>query len=142
MLDSLGPPLRRKCLHILCKICGRQALLPRSLQITPRCDRSDHLWDLGGRIVEWDVGGRIFQWFLGGLAVGWESEDEGTAVVVKALIVMTNNADKVIKVGHRPTPFRQCEWRCLLQLLRYYSGKSSCGKTSAIQTCSHCWEWA
>lgn len=41
-LDSLEPQIRRKCLSYLRRICGRQALLPRSLMIPPCFDAMEN----------------------------------------------------------------------------------------------------
>ena len=88
MLDSLGPPLRRKCLSVLRKICSSQALLPRSLQIPLRHNRSDD------------------PLYSGGFSDVWKGEHEGTAVAVKVLRVAGfSNIDKIGSVGYRPRPF-------------------------------------
>ena len=77
--------------------------------------------------------------YSGGFADVWMGEHEGTAVAVKVpKVTWSSNLDEIRNVGRRPAPFRQCEWRCLFQLLRDFAGKSSCGEASAIQTCSHC----
>ena len=66
MLDGLTLRLRNECLRVLCRICGRQALLPRSLLQTPRCyDLSDG------------------PFYRGGFADVWMGEYEGRKVAVK-----------------------------------------------------------
>ena len=85
MLDSLGPPLRQKCLSVLCKICGRQALLPRSLRIPVCYDRSDD------------------PLYTGGFADVWMGEYQGTKVAVKVLRVSeSSDFDKITSVGRCP----------------------------------------
>ena len=82
MLDSLGPQVRKKSLSTLCKICGRQAFLPRSLQI-PLC------YD---RLKEAQ--------YSGGYADVWMGEHRGRKVAVKVLrINMRSNLDKMTAVG-------------------------------------------
>ena len=67
----------------LCKICGHQALLPRSLQIPLCYDRVDT------------------PLYRGGYADVWEGEHEGRKVAVKVLAVyMTSNLDKITRVGY------------------------------------------
>ena len=81
------PQLRQKCLRVLRKICGSQALLPISLQI-PLC------YDLS------DV-----PLYSGGFADVWKGEHQGTNVAVRVLKVTSGNLDKVRSVGHHPKPF-------------------------------------
>ena len=82
MLDSLKPRLRKKALSTLCKICGRQALLPRALQIPPCYDRSDD------------------PPYSGGYADVWMGEHQGRKVAVKVLrVLLTSDLDKITKVG-------------------------------------------
>ncbi|KAF9646803.1 kinase-like protein [Thelephora ganbajun] len=77
-LPGLSSRLRRKCLSVLCKICGRQALLPRSLQIPLCYDRSDT---------------PLYQ---GGYADVWKGEHRGRPVAVKALrVYSTSDFDKI-----------------------------------------------
>jgi len=84
-LDSLPSRLRKKCLSVLCRICGREALLPRSLQIPPCYDR------LGNAL------------YSGGYADVWMGEHHGRKVAVKVLrVYSTSDLDKIINVGHRP----------------------------------------
>ena len=85
-MDSLGPPLRQKCLSVLYKICDRQALLPTSLQIPLCYDPSD------------------VPLYIGGFADVWKGEHQGANVAVKVLKVTSGNLDKVRNVGHRTNP--------------------------------------
>ena len=83
MLDLLAPSLRRKCLSTLCKICSRQSLLPRSVQIPLCYDR---------------MGAPLYR---GGYADVWGGKFEGRKVAVKVLTVYaTSNLDKITKVGY------------------------------------------
>ena len=83
MLDNLGPQLRKKCLSALCRICGRQSLLPKSLQIPLCYNRSENAL------------------YSGGYADVWMGEHEGRKVAVKVLrICTTSNLGKIITVGH------------------------------------------
>ena len=83
MLDSLDQKLRKKTLSALWKICGRQALLPGSIQIPSCYDRSDEALCSGGYA---DV---------------WMGEYEGRKVAVKVLrIFMTSDLNKTTSVGH------------------------------------------
>ena len=81
-LPDLAPGLLRKCLRTLCTICGRQASLPRSLQI-PHCyDRSD------------------LPRYSGGFGEVWMGEHQGRQVAVKVLkVYLTSDFDKVRSVG-------------------------------------------
>jgi hypothetical protein len=84
MLDRLEPKLRKKCLSALCKICGRQALLPRSLEIPACYDRSGEA-----------------PLYSGGYADVWKGEHQGLKVAVKVLkVYMTSDFDKITSVGH------------------------------------------
>lgn len=71
--------MRRKCLSALCKICGRQALLPRSLKM-PLChDRSGT------------------PQYHGGFADVWMGEHKGRKVAVKVLrVYSTSDFEKII----------------------------------------------
>ena len=83
MLESLNPKLRKKTLSALCKICGRQTLLPTSLQIPFNYDRSS--LPLGS----------------GGCADVWMGEHQGRKVAVKVLRLSTSsNLETFISVGH------------------------------------------
>jgi len=84
MLDTLEPWLRRKCLTALCRICGRRALLPRSVQIPLCYDRMDT------------------PLYHGGFAEVWKGEHQGREVAVKVLkVYLTSNLDKIMRVGYR-----------------------------------------
>ena len=81
-LPDLAPWLRRKCLRILCKICGRQALLPRSLQIPLCYDRSD------------------VPRYRGGYADVWIGDYQGRQVAAKVLrVYSTSDFDEITRVG-------------------------------------------
>ena len=87
MLSSLSREIRMRCLRASYRVCGRQALLPTSLQIplcyepsdTPRC--------------------------CGGFADVWKGKHLGREVAAKGLRVCeTDDFDRVRKVGS-PTLF-------------------------------------
>ena len=83
MLDSLESQLRKKCLSAVYKICGRQVLLPSSLQIPLCYDRSDDAL------------------YSGGYADVWMGEHQGCKVAVKVLrVYTTSNINKITSVGH------------------------------------------
>ena len=119
---KLKPKLWKKCLSTLCKICGRQALLPKSLQIPLCYDRSG------------------FPKYRGGYADVWMGEYQGLQVAVKVLrVYSTSDFNKIINVG------------CLYSILnmpiklttthRNSAEKLWHGKPSPIQMCCHCWGW-
>ena len=82
MLDILEPLLRRKCLSALCRISGRQGLLPRSVQIPLCYNRTDT------------------PLYRGGYADVWKGEYQGREVAVKVLLVYrTSNLDKITRVS-------------------------------------------
>ena len=82
VLDSLEPHLRKKSLSVLCKICGRQALLPQSFQIPLCYDRADHAL------------------YSGGYSDVWMGEHRGCKVAVKVLrLYTTSNLGKITTVG-------------------------------------------
>ena len=84
MLDDLELRLRKKCLSTLCRICGRQGLLPRSLQIPVCYDRSEDAL------------------YSGGYADVWMGEYQGREVAVKVLrVYSTSDLDKIVTVGRR-----------------------------------------
>ena len=94
-LPGLLPRLRGKCLSVLCKICGRQALLPRSLQIPLCYDRSVH------------------PLYRGGYADVWKGEYQGRHVAVKVLrVCSTSDFNKITSVG-----FSVCPQACVDQLI-------------------------
>ena len=73
--------LRKKRLSILCKICGRQALLPRSLKLPLCYDRSEN------------------PLYRGGYADVWKGEHGGRRVAVKVLrVYSTSDFDKITSV--------------------------------------------
>jgi len=81
-LPDLLPWLRKKCLSVLCKICGRQALLPRSLRV-PLC------YDRSGNPL-----------YRGGYADVWKGEHRGRHVAVKVLrVYSTSDFDKITSVS-------------------------------------------
>ena len=81
-LPKLEQKLWKKCLSTLCKICGRQALLPKSLQI-PLC------YNQSG-----------FPKYRGGYADVWMGEHQGLQVAVKVLrVYSTSDFNKIINVG-------------------------------------------
>lgn len=81
-MDILAPPLRKKCLSTLSKICGRQALLPRSIQIPLCYDRLDT------------------PLYRGGFGDVWKGNYEGREVAVKVLVVyLSSNLDKITRVS-------------------------------------------
>ena len=69
----------------LCRMCGSQGLLPRSLQIILRYDRSD------------------VPSYRGGYADVWKGRYQGCYVAVKVLrVYSTSDFDKIKRVGsHR-----------------------------------------
>ena len=78
----LAPSLQTKCLGVLRKICGSQALIPRSAQIPLLCDRS------------------TTPLYQGGCADVWECRHQGSYVAVKVLRVSsTSNLGKVAGVS-------------------------------------------
>ncbi|KAF9644353.1 kinase-like protein [Thelephora ganbajun] len=77
-LPGLPPQFRRKCLSALCRICGRRALLPTSLQIPPCYNRSD------------------IPRYRGGYADVWRGEHQGRSVAAKVLrVCSTSDLDKI-----------------------------------------------
>ena len=84
MLDTLAPWLRRECLRTLCRICGREVLLPRSVQI-PLCYNQ--------------TGAPLY---YGGFSEVWKGRHEGREVSVKVLRVRpTSGSDKVMRVSYQ-----------------------------------------
>ena len=84
MLDRLAPWLRRECLRTLCRICGREALLPRSIQIPPCYNQT------GAPL------------YYGGFSEVWKGRHEGREVAVKVLRVRpTSGSDKVMRVSYQ-----------------------------------------
>ena len=71
-----------RCLNTLCRICGREALLPRSVQIPLCYNRSDT------------------PLYRGGYADVWKGEHQGRKVAVKVLgIYLTSDFNKITRVG-------------------------------------------
>ena len=90
-LPDLLPWLRKKCLSVLCRICGRQALLPRSLRVPLCYDRSDN------------------PLYRGGYADVWKGEHRGRHVAVKVLRVYSmGDSDKITSVR-----FSACSKACV-----------------------------
>ena len=81
-MDSLEPWLQGKCLVTLYRICGRQGLLPRSVQIPLCYNRMDP------------------PMCHGGFAEVWKGEHQGREVAVKVLkISMASDLVKVTRVS-------------------------------------------
>jgi len=83
-LDLPGSPpwLRRKCLTALCHICGRQALLPKSLQIPLCYNRLEA------------------PRYRGGFADVWTGDYQGQRVAAKVLrVYTTSDLDKIRRVS-------------------------------------------
>jgi len=79
-LDLLAPSLRKKCLATLCKICGYQGLLPKSMQI-PLCHNP-----MDNPLAR------------GGYAEVWKGEYQGGEVAVKVLkVCQTSDLDKITR---------------------------------------------
>ena len=90
MLDSLGPQLRKKSLSALCKICGHQAILPRSL-LVPLC------YDRTGDAL-----------YNGGYADVWMGEHRGYKVAVKVLrLYTTSDLSKITTVSPSLQPLNR-----------------------------------
>jgi len=81
-LPDLPLQLRTKCLSALCRICGRQVLLPRSLHIPLCYNRLDT------------------PLYHGGFADVWKGEHQGLQVAVKVLrVYTTSDLGKIASVG-------------------------------------------
>ena len=75
------------CFGVLCRICGSQALLPRSLQIPLCYNRLDT------------------PLYRGGFADVWKGEYQGRPVAVKALrVYSTSDFAKITRVGFPSLP--------------------------------------
>ena len=122
-LPDVPPRLWRKCLSVLCRICGRHALLPKSLQITFDYNRFD------------------IPLYKGGFADVWMGESQGRKVAVKVLrVCSTSNFDKITGVGClRSSPTIRADE--LTDQRRGSARKLWCGKLFATQMCCRCWEW-
>ena len=81
MLDGLTLQLRKQCMNALRKICSRQALLPRSVQIPLCYNRMDA------------------PLYHGEFSKIWRGEHQEREVAVKVLKVHGNNLVKVTRVG-------------------------------------------
>ena len=80
-LPDLPPSLRRKCVSTLCRICGRQALLPKSLQIPICYNRLE------------------IPRYRGGYADVWMGDHRGLRVAAKVLrVYSTSDFDRVTRV--------------------------------------------
>ena len=81
-LPDFPPHLQGKCLRVLCRICGRRGLLPRSLQIPLSYNRSDT------------------PLYRGGYADVWKGAHQGSHVAVKVLrVYSTSDFDKITTVS-------------------------------------------
>ena len=80
MLDSLPLWLQRKCLVILCRICGDRALLPSSVQISLCHNRMNA------------------PLYHDGFTEAWKGEHQGREVAVKVVYVTIDPAE-ITKVG-------------------------------------------
>ena len=81
-MDSLPPRIRRRCLRVLCRICGREALLPKSLSI-PLCYDPMEIPQ-----------------FSAAFADTWKGEHRGKRVAATVLkIYLTSDFEKIRKVG-------------------------------------------
>ena len=86
-LPDLIPRLQVVCRDALREICGRHALLPRSLQIPLCYDRSD------------------IAWYRGRHADVWKGEHRGRPVAVKIMRrCWAGNLHKVMRVSRHPRP--------------------------------------
>ena len=79
-LPDLSPRLRKKCLGALCRVCGRQAVLPSTLQIPFCYDRLAH------------------PLYRGGYADVWKGEHQGRSVAVLR-VYSTSDFGKITSVG-------------------------------------------
>ncbi|KAF9646874.1 kinase-like protein [Thelephora ganbajun] len=80
MMDTLAPWLRRKCLSTLCRICDRQGLLPRSVQIPLCFNQAD------------------IPLYEGGFANVWKGQHQGREAAVKVLKVYeTSDFEKIMR---------------------------------------------
>ena len=103
-LPGLSPRLWRKCLAALCKICGRQGLLPKSLQIPLCYNRLDE------------------PLYHGGYADVWKGERQGRPVAVKVLrVYSTDDFDKITKVCSH-IPLKPCADQLVLAIAEVLQG--------------------
>ena len=81
-LDRVTPQIRSKCLRTLHSICGRHALLPRSLEITPHYNATE---------------GAMYH---GGFGDTWKGRYQGREVAIKVLkVYRTSDLGQTRKVG-------------------------------------------
>ena len=81
-LDLVTPQIRSKSLRTLYSICGHQALLPRSLEITPRYNATE------GAMCH------------GGFGDTWKGRYQGQEVAIKVLkVYRTSDLGQIRKVG-------------------------------------------
>ena len=100
-LPDLPPRLRKKCIVALCKICGQQVLLPKSLQI-PLCYNRSH-----------------YPLYCGGYADVWKGEYQGRSVAVKVLRVYSTSDFKEIASVSYERPLKHMYWLLILILQRF-----------------------
>ena len=72
-MDGLAPQIHRKCLRYLYEICGRQAMLPRSLEVPLCFDPAENPACHDGLVDMWEgqyegrkVTAQVFRIFPGG----------------------------------------------------------------------------
>ena len=122
-MDDLVPEIRQRCLHCLRGICGRQALLPRSLGV-PLC---------------YDVTENPL--CRGGLADVWKGQHHGRDVAAKVLKLRPGgDPGRIKRVG--------CRWRsrlvmciidsrrCLTEILQggcWVEGPTSSKRTTVVR---------
>ena len=116
----LVPQLQSKCLDALRKICGRQGLLPGSVQIPLFYNRRDA------------------PLYCGGYADVWKGQSDGRDVAVKVLrVYLTSDFKKITSVGSRilsgvfVNDCRDCRGSAKKLLL---------GRLFDTQTYCPCWE--
>ena len=78
----MPPWLQRKSLAVLCKMCSHHVLIPRSIQIPLRYNRTED------------------PRYEGGFAQVWKGEHEGNEVAVKVLkVFVKSDLAKIKRVG-------------------------------------------
>ncbi|KAF9789484.1 kinase-like domain-containing protein [Thelephora terrestris] len=78
-VPDLSPPIRKRCLKLLYKVCGRHAIIPGALRVTVKYDR---------------MGCALYK---GGFADVWKGEHSGRHVAVKVLrTYSTSDLQKII----------------------------------------------
>jgi hypothetical protein len=89
-MPELSPRTRRKCLKSLYRTCGRHALLPETLKIPIRYDRTSAAL------------------YRGGFADVWKGGFRGRDVAVKVVRTYSNiNLQKVIGVSYQSCSFSE-----------------------------------